>query len=98
MTIGIDGVIGMAVGSATITAGARTLPVIKAGTEIGIETTDAIVRVPETEATAAAPALLAATEVTLRVMRTEIRKGTGATTDGATTTGRNRNESVGIGA
>jgi hypothetical protein len=58
----------MGVGSATITAGARTLPVITAGTEIGIETTDGIDRGPENEATAAAPALPAATEATLRAM------------------------------
>ncbi|EAQ86517.1 hypothetical protein CHGG_07770 [Chaetomium globosum CBS 148.51] len=92
----------MEVGSATITAGAKTLPVITVGTKIGIETIGGIGRALETEATAAAPALLVAIEVTRREMRTETEKGkrkeTGATTDGARTFGQNRNESAGTGA
>lgn len=100
--VGTGGVIGMEVGSATITAGAKTLPVITVGTKIGIETIGGIGRALETEATAAAPALLVAIEVTRREMRTETEKGkrkeTGATTDGARTFGQNRNESAGAGA
>ena len=91
MTTKTGGANGTEVGTATTTAGAKTVPATTAGTERGTETTDATARAPETEATAADHALPVANGATTDAM-------TGRGTGGGMTIGRSPSGSAGTGA